>query len=162
MPSGTTVNATSGTGATESLRYVKSSGNNIPATVITFSVTGSGLSDFVITYAAYEDGPGGQYATQNWEYRVDGGAWQPGPTVGNLDTTTWTLHTADFSTITAINDQATVGFRFTATASHKDISLNFDNFQINAVPEPSQVIALAGGLGLLGIVEWRRRRRRVR
>jgi hypothetical protein len=131
---------------------------------ISFTVAGNGLSDYVITYQAANDTGIGWAYSQTWAYDVGNGFTSAGITqLGSLPGDgQFRDYTLDLSGITALADvQGPVTFRNTfGTFFGFTAPLRFDNITVEAVPEPSQILVLVGGMILLGLVEWRRRRRR--
>lgn len=123
---------------------------------ITFDQTGSntGPRDFKLQYSndgtAFSDFAGGAYSVIN-------GGWS---SVTPVNTTTFTF---DLSSITSLNNDASIWFRLVSTST---VAVNggavattgtgrIDNVVISAVPEPSGA-AMLGSIGVLGLLRRRR------
>lgn len=148
---GTTLNALGTNTAEEALSLIGQAGNNSFITVV---VSMSGLEDLVVTYAHRGTSTG--FNAGGWSYSTDGIAFTP-LVGGPLPTrsTSFSVVTADFSSITAIDGASSVTLKYTLSGASDSGSNNrIDNLQINAIPEPS--MALLGSLGILGA--FRRRR----
>jgi hypothetical protein len=96
----------------------------------------AGLSGFTLTYAAHDTLNG----TQGWQWSNNGVDWaNPDSSTLSLGST-WSLNTVDFSSASGstmyFKNTLNSGFGFAA----------FDNFQVNAVPEPSNYALAAFGL----------------
>ena len=152
---GSSVNAVSGTSAGQGL-LLKDQANN--GQTLTLHLFGTGLSHFIVTYATERTGTG--YTTQNWSYSTD-----------NVNFTSFTsltppasyaLQTVDFSSISAIDNQADIYLRIALSGATSSSGNNkFDNFQIQAVPEPTHLALGLFGIGVLavsGTRAWLRRR----
>ncbi|MBC2594355.1 PEP-CTERM sorting domain-containing protein [Ruficoccus amylovorans] len=132
----------------------------------TLTITGinmSGLSDLTFSFASYSN------AFISWGERMhirywvdDGNGWQdltPLAYDGIEDSTANTWTTSSFTLPDTVDNKASVGVQIAFTsifefASHVD----FDNIQLNAVPEPG-TWALLAGLGAIGLLVIRRRLR---
>ncbi|MCA9077449.1 MAG: PEP-CTERM sorting domain-containing protein [Planctomycetaceae bacterium] len=82
--------------------------------------------------------------------------------VDNVDAS-YTTHSYDFSAINALDGASTAYFRFVLDgASNASGTADFDNIQLNAVPEPSSLAMLGlGGMALFGANRRRLRKSRV-
>lgn len=105
-------------------------------------VVGTGLSSFVLSYAGLKTGNSG---SQSWEYSLNGTTWTAAPTSPKVGPS-WAAYTVDFSAITALNNQTSVFFRDTFSSD-----LRYDNFQVNAVPEPVHYALAAFALIFAGV-----------
>ena len=117
--------------------------------VITLKISGTGLQNFIVTYASQSSA--GQ--TQTWAYSVNGTTFTTLTTLSASTTFAATgVLTADFSGSTAnsvLANAATVFLRDTITAGNgSDIA--FDNFAITAVPEPINYAMAGFGLIFVG------------
>jgi len=116
----------------------------------TLQISGSGLTNFSVTYAAHKNGNSGD---QIWSYSTDGinftniaGSFKADPS--------YTVVTVDFGAITALNGANNVYFKDTFGSD-----ITYDNIQVTsltAVPEPVTL-----GLAVFGVcaVAWRIGRR---
>lgn len=149
------------------ITYSKSAANAIPSATLELKVLSSGGTDFAINYlAGATAGPPGQSEKVSqtwtwWDAAANGGlgAWADplAPTPLLQAGAPLTATTVSFGGLNVAPDAGGyVTFRLEAGSSHKDIAFSFDSFQV--VPEPSQALVVAGGLGLLGLAEWGRRR----
>lgn len=121
----------------------------------TLQVSGSGLSGFQLSYAGQKAGGSGD---QTWAWSINGTSFtdlasQPAKFAqGN-----WETRTVDFSGISALNNASTIYFRNTNPGSQY-----YDNFQVNAVPEPTHIALAVFGFGAVGIGFGRKAWARVR
>ncbi len=111
--------------------------------------TGSGVGPAAFTSVTYDNGTGGPQTISPTLYS--------GFTSGTGAFSVWT---ADLSTLTAVNNQASVTFQWTIPTLNSNTSFRVDNIQLTAVPEPSTYALL--GLGLAAAVIVGRRRRTAR
>ncbi len=135
--SGTTVNAYTGDPAGQALRTLLQGGNTDVQLVL--HVTGTGLRDFLVSYATAGNG-----APQTWAWSTDGSTYTtltPTVTAGS----SWTTETISFTGVTALNGAADVYFR--DTFAPKGATVDFDNFMVTAVPEP-----ITCALPLFGVI----------
>jgi hypothetical protein len=102
----------------------------------------------------YRVGSSGAF-TQATSYVVPQVTWST-TTPANPPTTSFSF---DLSGITALDNQAGVFFRLTATSAPSATggTNRIDNVQITGVPEPSTVVLAAAGVGLAGFAARRRR-----
>jgi hypothetical protein len=157
---GTTVNVLGADAAGASLTVV-SNVNNGDFLTLGFSMTG--LEDLVLTYATRRTTTG--FNSDQWSYSIDGLTFTPfGLPVNPTTTTTFDLITRDFSSISTLDNEATVYLRYTFLGATNSSGNNrIDNVQLNAsaasvavVPEPSTIALMS--LGLVGLTCVRRRR----
>ena len=125
----------------------------ITSGTLTIHVSGTGLSSFVITYTGQKNGGNG---AQSWAYSTDGINFtilgsQPN-SLGNSFASTGT-ETVNFSSATALNGAANVYFRNTPTIG---TTVDFDNFQVTAVPETTNLALAVFGLCVVGLSVSRR------
>ena len=130
-------------------------------TVTLSNVTGGSTvyAGFSLSFAVNTNGNG--YHTVELQYQVNGGGFMTFGTQTFANGTS--VVTFDLSSLTAIDNQASVDFRLIFSGGHSNganLQTAVDNFQINAaVPEPATI---AGGLlGVLGLC-WHQRRRLLR
>jgi hypothetical protein len=130
---------------------------------IIFSFSTSGCQNIILTYATTASSTG--FNSQQWRYGTDGINYTSFATVTGmgLTYTATGVETVDFSSATAVNNDATVYFELTLSgASGSGGTDHFDNFQFNAtaVPEPPEwgAISALGLMGICGLREWRQRR----
>jgi hypothetical protein len=105
-----------------------------------------GKQNPIISYAAQRTSSGFQsfavaYSTDNMNFT-------------NFSTvninTTLTVSTLDFSSVNALDNQATIYIRLTtAGATAASGNMRLDNIQFNAVPEPASLLALGAGALLI-------------
>ena len=122
---------------------------------IVFSIAGTKLMNLDVSYATQTSGATG-FIAQTLSYSTDGtnftnfGSKSPIPAAfGKVD--------FDLSSVTAINNQATVYFKLAFTGATSAAGNNrIDNLQVNTVPEPTTVL---GGLLLVVGTGWSQRRR---
>ena len=153
-PVGTTLNDPRGTpSASQALEYT---GNATAINGSTFVIhfSGTGLSTFVVTYAAFADSSGASINT--WAYSTDGTTFTD--LGGTLSVgTAYSVLTADFSAVTALDGAANVYLRNTlsgGTGNNKNS--DFDNIQVSSVPEPINVALVLFGLTFCGVTFGRR------
>lgn len=147
---GTTLNETTVSSPNRALEFKNTGGNPNPY-VLTFQISGTGLNSFVVTYAAQSD----HNPTISWAWSTDGTTFTTVGTSPTL-TATYVTYTADFSGVSAINNATSVYFRETLTDTGVSKLTDFDNFQINAVPEPINVALGVFGVCAIGIGIGRR------
>lgn len=136
-------------GASESTTPVQNNG----ATLI-IQVDLSTLSNPILSFASQRSTTG--FNSNQMAYSVDGTSYtdfgspfNPGTSFGS------TVYSFDFSSIDALDGDASVFFRITLTGATSNAgNIRIDNVQINAVPEPAS--ALLGSLGLLALLRRRR------
>ena len=164
ISSGTSVNEVSGDLAGKALS-IQAGGSGEPENgkSLIFSISTSGYQNIVLTYATEATSSG--FTDQQWSYSTDGTLYISfGSAITIAQSSTFSgngTETVDFSSATAVNNDATVYFELTLSgATGTSGADHFDNFQINAVPEPAASGAISG-LGLLGICGnriWRQQR----
>jgi hypothetical protein len=156
---GATVNSRNGDPAGEALALIGSDNNGDS---IVIQVGGLGLSDFVITYATRRTSTG--FTTHTWAYSTDGINYTDFGSVGFTADSVFELKTVDMSSISALDNQATVFFRDTLSGATSTSGNNrFDNIAVEAVPEPTTVALGIFAFGLLAISggrAWLHSRRR--
>lgn len=162
---GTTLNALAAIPAGSSLSVIPGSpSNNGQYFQLSFSTLG--LQDLVLTYAT--TGENGSFASSRWSYSTDGGSnfTDFGSPVN--PSTSYSVITRDFTSVTAVNNLANVILRYTlggagAGAPNANKVMQIDNIQLNAsvaaIPEPTSLTMV--GLGAIGLAygAYRRRRR---
>ena len=155
---------TTGAAGTNYFQYATSSTGYTGITISFDQISSStGVRDFEIFYSTN----GSTYTTTGYTYQVFQNS-----TVGTnaVSFGTWngttaiaeTSYVADLSAITALDNQATLFFRFVSTstltpsggAAAAAGTSRMDNVMINGVPEPTT--ALLGSLGLLALLRRRR------
>lgn len=135
------------------------SGVNGKGVVVQFSTLGFDTVD--LQYAVRV---GSTAANNNfWEYSLNGTDYTTitGATDSGLNVGEYVLRNHNLGTVTAINNQPAVFLRYTlggstATGANPESALAIDNLQINAVPEPATMAALAS-LVVMGFALIRRR-----
>ena len=137
---GATLNQIAASSPNNSLNVVHgSSGNNSKQDTLTLQFSGTGLAGFILTYASVDTAG----ALNTWAYSVNGTTFTAvTPTI--TPTTSYATYTIDFSGIAALNNATTVYLQDSFNTSG---SLDFDNIQINPVPEP-----IAYALPLFGLI----------
>lgn len=155
---GSTLNALNGDPAEESLSLVVGGtsapfpGNN---SFITFSTSLTGNENPILSFATRGTTTG--FNSGVWSWSLNGSSFTVIPGVNTATTsTTFATTSVDLSSINALDNAATVFFRYTLSGGTGSSGNNrIDNFQINAsqitaVPEPTSMalvgVALAGGL----------------
>jgi hypothetical protein len=134
--------------------------NTIAGASFTISVNTLALSDFSVNFdirsataSSAVRAPGSFSAI---EYSLDNGAnWVStgitSPTWANSTGSSWSNHTINLSSVSAINNQENVQLRFTfANAGVSDtieanMNIRVDNLLVSAVPEPASLTMAAGG-----------------
>jgi len=142
------------------------SGGNVPSGTY-FMLTlvanaGRSINTFSISYDAKVSGTS-PANVNTWYYRVAGGAWtqiSPSITVG----TTYPVspYTVTFTGVSITGGQ-TIDFADTfsgATQNNKDGIMDFDNIQVSAVPEPTNLALAFFGVGFVAVAAARRLARR--
>jgi hypothetical protein len=153
---GTSINAVSGTvaGSDLALRDLAHNGQ-----ALTIHVSGTGLADFVVTYATQRSSLG--FTAQDWAYSTDNISFTPFTTIS--PPSSYALRTVDFSAISSIENQTDVYFRMTLTGATDSGGNNrFDNFQITAVPEPTTIALGIFAAGLLAFSGARALRKKAK
>jgi hypothetical protein len=155
--SGSTINAFSGgeTGTGTALALANSSANGKS---LIFSFSMSGYQDLSLSFATRGTATGFDIGT--WSWSTDGINYT---TLAGVNTatrsTTFTLQTVDFSSISALDNAQNAYLEYTLSdATSSGGNNRIDNVQLNAtvVPEPS-TLALAAVAGLLLAAGARRR-----
>ncbi|MCC5840947.1 MAG: PEP-CTERM sorting domain-containing protein [Opitutales bacterium] len=130
-----------------------------------FQISTVGLTELVMSYAGRTTSTGMRSLT--WSYSTDGIAFTNFQTVDHFDLfggANYGLVTVDFSSVAAASGAAAFFVRGTFATldgqSNPQAAGNtrFDNFQFQAIPEPSTYAAIVGAL-FLGLVLYRRRAR---
>ena len=120
----------------------------------TIQVNGAGYSAFMVSFAVNRTGSGVKDFT--WAWSTTGSSFTDLGTVSTTSSGYQTL-TADFSSVTALNNASTIFFRATLNgATGSSSTTDFDNFQVTAVPEPVNVALVLFGLGVVGMKFGRR------
>ncbi|HEY0549698.1 MAG TPA: PEP-CTERM sorting domain-containing protein [Verrucomicrobiae bacterium] len=154
---GTSLNARNGSGAGNALAFVGSSHNGESLLI---QIVGTGLSDFVVTYASRRTSTG--FTTHQWAYSTDGSTFNDFATISFTADTVFELKTVDFSSISALDNQATVYFRDTISGATSTGNNRFDNFAIEAVPEPTTIALGIFAAGLVGFSGLRALRKKLK
>jgi hypothetical protein len=149
---GTTVNAL-GVDLAGNALGLENNLNNGDFLTLAFSM--SGYKDLVLTYATRRTSTG--FNSNQWAYSTDGLSFTPlGSPVNPTTSTTFSLITRDFSSVSSLNDDSTVFLRYTLNGATNSSGNNrMDNIQLNASPtatvvsEPSAIVMM--GLGMLGL-----------
>jgi len=115
----------------------------------------SGLSDISLSFATRSDGIFIWNQHVHLEYRQDGGIWQTWAESGAIDSG-WEIESYVLPTISGNASDVDMRIRVSSWVEAASY-LDFDNIQINAVPEPS-VWSVLAGLGAAGLLVIRRRR----
>lgn len=152
---GNTLNAFAGGDATAglALALANTSANNKSAI---FSLSTLGYEDLVLSFTTRGTGTG--FDTHAWSWSTDGVNYTPFTSIAANQTSTWSIETVDFSSISALENIPTAYLMLTVSGATSTSGNNrFDNIQINAVavPEPT-ALALLGGFGILALIKRRR------
>lgn len=138
--------------AGSSLSLIAGTGQVGNGSNITVTFSGTGLTDIVLKYATQSTGTG--YNSNQWAYSTNGGTFTDFSTP-LAPPTNFAITTIDFSSVTALNNAATVTLRYTLSgATNSAGNTRIDNLQVNAVPEPSTT--LLGAIGALALLRRRR------
>lgn len=122
--------------------------NSTTAPVLTIKLTGtglSGLSSYVLTYAAESASASTTSRSITWAYSLNNTTWTTLQT-DTVTTGSFKVYTDNFSGLTALNGATTIYFRGTFGAT-TGTGAYFDNIHITAVPEP--VNCALAGFGLI-------------
>ena len=160
---GTTLNQFASSSPNNAIQMATTSGSPDNA-VLTLSLSGTGLSSFILTYASADNvaNPASSKYTQTWAYSINGSAFTNFATI-NATNTSFTVYQVDFSSVASLNGAASVSFRNTINwEGDNNASVWFDNIAINAVPEPINLALAAFGVCGGGMVIGRRVLRRSR
>jgi len=145
---GTTLNdPRTGTGfpaATFRLEYISGSGGNF-----TLHITGTALSSFQVSYAG--ENTAGASSSQTWAWSLNNSTFTALGTQPSALGGTFATRTADFSGVTALNGQTDVYLRL--SFGEKDA---FDNIQVTAVPEPTNMALALFGVGFAAVAMLRK------
>ena len=147
---GDTTNALNSDTAGNALSPVNSSANGKSFT-LAFSM--AGLEDLVVTFATRGTATG--FNSGLWAYSNDGTTFTSAGLASTATrNTTWALATADFSSISQLDNDGSVWIRYTLSGASSTSGNNrIDNLQVNAspvpVPEPPAFVLVAAGLGTL-------------
>ena len=123
--------------------------------VLDIHVAGSGLADFVVTYDAKS---AGTLTDIRWDYSNDGVIWTTLTT--RPVTASFASYSVDFSSVAAIEGAANVYLTITPVGLGQTV--NFDNIEVSAVPEPINVALVVFGFGAAVTAVGRRIRARAR
>ena len=152
---GSTINARNSAVAGQALALVGNSHNDESFVI---SVSGTGLSSFVLTYAARRTSTG--FSTHQWDYSTDGVTYTPFTSIGFTGNDVFESKTVDFSSVTALENSTTVYFRNTVAGATGGSGNNrFDNIAIEAVPEVRHysILSLIALLIVIVLSHWRKR-----
>lgn len=151
---GTTLNAL-GDSAGSSLTLRAGAGMNGNGSFIQLQTSLSGFQDPVITFATQGSNEGFNAGT--WAWSVDGSSFMNLEGVNTASTTSYSLATVDFSSVSGLTDASDAFFRYTLDGATSTNGNNrIDNLQINAtmtaVPEPGStaLLSMIGGAGAIG------------
>lgn len=145
--------------------------NSIPVNngeFILLSFSTLGLQDIVLTYATSKSN-GNSFISNQWAYSTDGVSFTNWDVVVNPANSNYGLVTRDFSSVAALDNDATVFLRYTLGGADTNVNQasrynSLDNIQLNAgaitpsaIPEPSGIALL--GIGCVAAFGFFRRRR---
>lgn len=137
-PSSALCSVTTATGA---YSLVNTSSYNGSSVVYKFPTTG--YQDLVLTYDTRGTSTG--FSTHDWAYSTDGVSFINVSTITGRTSTTFTTQTVDFSSFTALNNQANVYIRLTVSGASGTGNNRFDNVRFNGTSaSPSPEINLVG------------------
>ncbi len=154
-PTGTALNAVSGTLAGDAIQFLDSANNGLG---FTMQADLSKSKDAVLSFAYKRTGNG--FDNVDLFYSTDDITYTKFADVDN-PSSDYDVHTYDFSAINVLDGASTAYFRLVLDgASNASGTADFDNFQLNAVPEPASLALL--GAGSLVFVTFNRHQRRGR
>jgi hypothetical protein len=139
---------------------INSNGATMTAPTILIDLDMTGLSDLTFRADIRPSALGGVPADETTaiDYNVGGGWISTGLSITGLTVGSPNVVMLDFSDVTAIENQSGVQLRVVfedmTTASDDLAKLEFDNVQLEAVPEPATLALL--GLGAIGMIRRRR------
>ncbi len=157
---GTTVNDLTSQGSGGSFAFRNGPGGSNNGAKSVFAVPTTGAAGISVSWA--QRGTSTGFDTRTFEYSTDGGAnWVdvgafPGSS-GTL-TSTWNTVSIDLSGVTALDNNPDAQFRITYSggATDSDNGNNrWDNFYVEAVPEPTAAFLMIAGVAGLGCVRRR-------
>jgi len=129
--------------------------------VFKFDMTG--LEDLSFTFSAQRTSTG--FTSQVWETSTDASTWSSwgsfaeGSTAGTIQSSFANTGVLSLATTSALDNAASAYVRVTFTGASSSSGNNrLDNFQFNAVPEPSTLGFAGVGVTLAGLGAWKRRR----
>ncbi|MCA9110932.1 MAG: PEP-CTERM sorting domain-containing protein [Planctomycetaceae bacterium] len=153
--SGTTLNAVGATPAGSAIQFTNNANNGLG---FTMQADLTNYQNAVLSFAYKRTGNG--FDNVDLFYSTDGVSFTKFADVDNADAS-YNLHSYDFSAINALDGASTAFFRLVLDgASNSSGTADFDNIQLNAVPEPASLTML--GVGSLAFLAVNRRRRRIR
>ncbi len=145
---GTTINENTAS-APNNFAIQMTAGGGAGADVLTLQISGTGLQNFIVTYASQSSS--GQ--NQTWSYSTTGlaGSYTTLTTLNANTTFALTgILTADFSTANGtLANASTVYLQDIVTAGGNGTTIAFDNIAINAVPVPEPTNYALAGFGLM-------------
>ena len=119
----------------------------------TIQVNGVGYSAFTVSFEVNKSGSGVKDFT--WAYSTGSGFTDITPQ--SATASGYQVLTFNFSGVTALNNASSIFLRATLNgATGSGSTTDFDNFQVNAVPEPVNVALVLFGLGVVGMKFGRR------
>lgn len=146
---GSTNNAYGGAAAGNALALQGGTSNANNGKYIQFTLDMSGYQDLVLSYTHQRTSTG--FNSQVWSYSTDGSSFTNFQTISSIPPSFGAAVTVDFSSVAALDNDATIYIRMTLTGATSDSGNNrLDNIQFNATaytPPSSNnsTIAVASG-----------------
>ncbi|MCA9024766.1 MAG: PEP-CTERM sorting domain-containing protein [Planctomycetaceae bacterium] len=150
-PTGTTNNAVGATPAGSALSLTEDGTNGLG---FTMQADLSAYMNPVLSFAYKRSGQG---FDGELFWSTDNVTFTSFSTVTNMDAS-YHIHSYDLSAIDALDGSSTAFFRIVLSGANAGQTADFDNIQLNAVPEPASMAML--GVGSLAFLAVNRRRRR--